>query len=99
MLTRWTAIRDVEAAPAVDDPRFSPRVTRDGCFRRVCDMNITADVARGYAEMAAARDEDVRVILTDAALRFEGLERRRMNARLSGFERQLREHRLGELSQ
>src|SRR5688500_9556410 len=72
-------VRDVEAAPAIDHPRLGPCVARDDALGVRIRVQIAAHVPRGHAEVTAARDENVRVVLADAVAGLESFERRRVH--------------------
>src|SRR5687767_9074552 len=99
VLSRRAAVRDIEAAPAIHHPRLRPGVAGDLRLGEARLVDVAAHVARGYAQVAAARDEDVRVVLAHAVLRLERLRRRGVRARHAGLERELPEYRHGEIAQ
>src|SRR5438128_2433936 len=73
------AMRHVDAGPAVAfHPNVGPRVTRG--LRGVARMDVAADVARRYPGGAAAGDEEMRMILADAAA-----DRERLRGRAGDF--------------
>jgi hypothetical protein len=92
------AVRDIEASPAVDDPALGPRVAGD---RRIAlgQVEITTHVPRRDAEIPAARDEHMSMILADTFTRLVRLQCGGMHRGHARFEGQALANRVCEIAQ
>src|SRR5882672_1294849 len=74
LLARELAVRDVHADPAFAlDPDLGPGVTRS--LIAVAGIDVAAYVARRNARRAAARDEEVGMVLAHPAPHLQGMRR------------------------
>src|SRR3954466_10374750 len=97
LLARRPAVGDVEAAPAIHRPGFRPGVARD--LRRPFRIQVSGHVACGHAQVPAAGEEDVRVVLADARTQGKGFGRAVAGVRPAAGKRHLLQDRGRELAQ